>query len=201
MAKVLISLILIVIISSLSAGILPSGYARNIPHTHRSRIANRNETTAIVLHFYVQDLLAGENKTVYEVARADITSNSTTSFGQVRVFDDLMTAGPDYNSEPIGRAQGLVTSADLAVSAFAMNLNFVFTSGRFNGSTISVLGRNQILEQQRELTVVGGTGVFRFARGYAIASTYSYDAETQNGVLEYTLYVGGSSSSNVNAGV
>ncbi|KAK4438162.1 Dirigent protein 21 [Sesamum alatum] len=202
MAKTLISFILIVIISSLSTTILPSGYGRKTPDPPATKqeswfqnIDNGNEKTHI-LHFYIQDLLAGEKKRVYEVARADITSNSTTSFGLVHVLDDLITAGPDYYSEPIGRAQGLITYADLEESALAMNVNFVFTSGRFDSSTISVLGRNPTKNQQREVAVVGGTGVFRSARGYAITSTYSYDSETEHGVLEYTLYlsyVGGSS--------
>ncbi|KAI3446230.1 hypothetical protein Pfo_002895 [Paulownia fortunei] len=170
----------------------PSGYARKQgPDAEKAwfqNVCQGNEKVA-KLHFYVQDVLGGENATVYEVARASITPNSSTSFGQVRVLDDKLTAEPDFNSEEVGRIQGLITSADLETSALAMNLNFVFTSGQYNGSTISILGRNQILNKERELPVVGGTGVFRFARGYAITSTYSYDVETNYGVLEYTIHV------------
>ncbi|KAL0384447.1 UNVERIFIED_CONTAM: Dirigent protein 4 [Sesamum radiatum] len=209
MAKVVIFLvILIVTISSLSTAILPSRCVRNTPPPDTEEswfqnvICNGNEDT-VILHFYVQDVLAGENKTVYEVARADITSTSPTSFGQVLVADDRLTAEPDYYSEEIGRVQGLVTSADLDVPTLSMYLNFVFTSGAFNGSTISIQGRNELLSQQRELAVVGGAGVFRFARGYAILTTYYFDPEmSQYGVLEYTIYVRGSSSSmGVHAGV
>ncbi|KAL0383966.1 UNVERIFIED_CONTAM: Dirigent protein 11 [Sesamum radiatum] len=141
------------------------------------------------LHFYVQDLLKGENQTVHEVARANITSDSATSFGSVRVLDNPMTAGPDINSEPVGRFQGLVTAADLQILSFAMNINFVFTSGRFRGSSISISGMNQVLTEQRELPVIGGTGAFRFARGYVITTTYSSDPDKGYNVLEYTIYV------------
>ncbi|GER41417.1 disease resistance-responsive (dirigent-likeprotein) family protein [Striga asiatica] len=141
------------------------------------------------IHLYVQDVLAGENQTVYEVARASVTSTSPTSFGQVRALDDLLTALPDPGSKKVGRIQGLITSADLAKTALAMNLNFYFTSGEIAGSTICMVGRNQIDDPTRELAVVGGTGVFRFARGYAITKLYSYDVETNHGVIEYTLYV------------
>ncbi|CAA2998514.1 Hypothetical predicted protein [Olea europaea subsp. europaea] len=141
------------------------------------------------LHFYVQDKLSGPNKTVYEVSRSNITSISPTSFGQVRVLDDLLTAGPDRNSTELGRAQGLITFADLKQSALAMNLNFVFTSGKYNGSTLCILGRNPILERDRELPIVGGTGIFRMARGYSISNTYSYDPIEDYGVIEYTVYV------------
>ncbi|CAA0807768.1 Dirigent protein 21 [Striga hermonthica] len=141
------------------------------------------------IHFYVQDVLGGENRTVYEVARASITSTSPTGFGQVRALDDLLTALPDPTSKKVGRIQGLITSADLAKTALAMNLNFYFMSGEIAGSTICMLGRNQLDDPTRELAVVGGTGVFRFARGYAITRLYSYDVETNHGVIEYTLYV------------
>ncbi|KAK4437659.1 hypothetical protein Salat_0099900 [Sesamum alatum] len=139
-----------------------------------------------MIHFYVQDLLAGENKTVFGVATASITADSPTDFGQVRVLDDLVTAEPDYYSTPVARAQGLITYADLRVAALAMNMNFVFTTG---GSTICILGRNQINLPERELAVVGGIGYFRNAGGYAITKLYSYDVEKEYGVLEYTLYV------------
>ncbi|KAL2478498.1 Dirigent protein 21 [Forsythia ovata] len=141
------------------------------------------------LHFYLQDVLGGLNATVWEVARSEITSTSPTSFGQVRVIDDLITAEPDSTSVKLGRAQGLITYADLENSGLTMNINFVFTAGIYNESTVCLLGRNPMSQQNRELAVVGGTGVFRMARGYAISNTYSFDPVTNYGVLEYTVYV------------
>lgn len=140
-------------------------------------------------HFYVHDIRTGPNATLFKVANASITDTSATGFGRVNVFDDRVTAAPDINSEEVARAQGLTTSADLQVTAFNMNLNFFITSGTFNGSTISILGRNQFADAQRELSVVGGAGAFRNARGYAVTSTYSYDVATNYSVLEYTIYV------------
>ncbi|KAL9173771.1 hypothetical protein ABFS82_02G010900 [Erythranthe guttata] len=181
MAKQLIATVLLIIATiSITRAHEEEAWFRNIRGVKES---------LAVVHFYVQDVLGGSNPTVYEVARASITANSTTSFGQVRVLDDRMTAGPEANSATVGRLQGLITFADLETSALAMNLNFYFTSGEYNGSTLCILGRNQIMNAQREFPVVGGTGAFRFARGYALSSTYSYDVETNYGVLEYTMYV------------
>ncbi|KAL2234946.1 dirigent protein 22-like [Sesamum indicum] len=151
-------------------------------------LSQRREKVA-KLRFYIQDVLGGPNATIWEVARSNVTSLSHTMFGQIRVLDNLITAEPDRNSEKLGRAQGLVTSADLRESALAMNLNFVFTAGRYNGSTLCILGRNPIDTMNRELPVVGGTGVFRMARGFSISNTYSYDPVENYGVLEYTVYV------------
>ncbi|KAL0356604.1 UNVERIFIED_CONTAM: hypothetical protein Scaly_1346100 [Sesamum calycinum] len=198
MAKLLLCLMLIVI-SSLSMGLPSSTYAREIgppapDSTDQKELWIQNisydgKQTTVTIHFYVQDLLAGENKTVFVVANASITDQSPSDFGQVRVLDDLVTDGPDYYSTPVARAQGLITYADLNVAALAMNMNFVFTSGIFKGSTICILGRNQINLPERELAVAGGTGFFRNAAGYALTKLYSYDVEKEYGVLEYTLYV------------
>ncbi|KAL2234190.1 dirigent protein 22-like [Sesamum indicum] len=149
----------------------------------------RSREKVAKLHFYIQDALGGSNATVWEVASSQITSNSATSFGQVRVLDDLITAEPDRSSEKLGRAQGMITSSGLEESALTMSLNFYFTSGKYSGSSLCIMGRNPISSKNRELPVVGGSGVFRMARGYSISNTYSYDAATNYGVLEYTVYV------------
>ncbi|KAL3631305.1 hypothetical protein CASFOL_024289 [Castilleja foliolosa] len=141
------------------------------------------------LHFYLQDNLSGPDATLWEVARSKITSNSSSGFGQVTVLDDLITAGPDRNSKKLGRAQGIIISSDLQELSLAMNINIVFTAGPYKGSTLSILGRNAIGTTSRELPVVGGTGIFRMARGFAISNTHAYDTTGNYGVLEYTVYV------------
>nr|WCZ54760.1 dirigent protein 6 [Phryma leptostachya subsp. asiatica] len=193
MAKLIV---LVLMVSSLLAAISGRKQIAEAEKLWFQNICRGTEKVA-KLHFYVQDVLGGSSPTVYEVASANITSNSPTTFGQVRVLDDLLTAEPDRSSEEVGRVQGLITFSDLETSALAMNLNFYFTSTEFKGSTISILGRNQLMNTERELAVVGGTGVFRFARGYAITSTYSYDVNTSYGVLEYTLYVTYNNDSNL----
>ncbi|KAL1554413.1 dirigent protein 22-like [Salvia divinorum] len=141
------------------------------------------------LNLYVQDIRGGPSATVYRVAEASITSNSPSNFGMIHVVDNLVTAEPDINSAAVGRAQGLATFADLQTWATAENINFVFTAGEFNGSTITTIGRNPVVSPERELAVAGGTGAFRFARGYAITSTYSDDAVADSSVLQYTFYM------------
>ncbi|KAI3448899.1 hypothetical protein Pfo_005564 [Paulownia fortunei] len=141
------------------------------------------------LNLYVQDVLGGPNATVWEVARANISSNSGTYFGIVRVIDNLLTAGPDRNSKKLGRAQGFIAFSDLQDVAVTMNFNFYLTGGKYRGSTLTVVGRNQLYDTNRELPVVGGTGVFRMARGYTISSTHYFNETEKYGVLLYTFYV------------
>ncbi|KAI3826335.1 hypothetical protein L1987_00382 [Smallanthus sonchifolius] len=58
-----------------------------------------------------------------------------------------------------------------------------------NGSTLSILGANSIFSKVREMPIVGGSGLFRFARGYAFAKTYSFNTTSGDAVVEYDVYV------------
>ncbi|OWM69255.1 hypothetical protein CDL15_Pgr025442 [Punica granatum] len=46
-----------------------------------------------------------------------------------------------------------------------MAMNFAFVEGKYNGSSLTVLGRNPVFDAVREMPVVGGIGLFRFAHG------------------------------------
>ncbi|PHT84087.1 Dirigent protein 22 [Capsicum annuum] len=70
-----------------------------------------------------------------------------------------------------------------------MTLNLVFTKGKYNGSTLSILGYNQIFHEYREMPIIGGSGVFRLAQGIATAKTYWADNATQNAIVEYHVVV------------
>ena len=68
-------------------------------------------------------------------------------------------------------------------------MNFAFVEGRFNGSALSILGRNRVLDPVREMPVIGGSGIFRFVRGYALARTITYNQKTGDAVVEYNVFV------------
>lgn len=70
-----------------------------------------------------------------------------------------------------------------------MVLSFAFKTGKYNGSTISVLGRNIVFSKVREMPVVGGSGMFRFASGYVEARTKSFEYKTGEATVEYNCYV------------
>lgn len=142
------------------------------------------------LHFFFHDTLSGKRPTAQQVAQAKTTfTSSPTLFGLVNMFDDPLTAGPEPTSKIVGRAQGFYASADLSDVGLLMNLNYVFTEGNFKGSTLSILGRNQALHKYREMPILGGTGVFRLARGIATAKTYFYNDTTGDAVVEYDVMV------------
>ena len=67
---------------------------------------------------------------------------------------------PENTPKVVGRAQGIYALAAQSEAALLMVLNLVSTKGKYNGSTLSMLGRDAILFIVREMPIVGGSGVF-----------------------------------------
>lgn len=142
-------------------------------------------------HFrlYWHDIVDGPNPTAVTIVKPP-SNSSQTRFGLIRMIDNPLTQGPESSSKLLGRAQGFYASASQEDISLLMAQNFAFVEGKYNGSTIALMGRNSILNKVRELSVIGGSGLFRFARGYALATTQSYNAsKNDDAVVEYNIYV------------
>ncbi|ONK66478.1 uncharacterized protein A4U43_C06F8590 [Asparagus officinalis] len=141
------------------------------------------------LHFYFHDIVVGVPPTAMRIAKATTTDVSLTGFGALVMMDDPLTEEPDRNSKLIGKAQGMYGLASQDEAGLLMAMNLVFVDGEFNGSTLSVLGRNAVFNDVREMPVIGGSGKFRFARGYALAKTHEFSLLTGNAVVEYNVHI------------
>ncbi|XP_024960958.1 dirigent protein 21-like [Cynara cardunculus var. scolymus] len=141
------------------------------------------------LHFYFHDIVGGDHPTAVRVAAAATTNTSQTGFGATVMIDDPLTVGPERTSKIVGRAQGIYASACLTETRLLMALNYVFVEGKYNGSTLSILGTNSVMSPVREMPIVGGSGLFRFARGYALAKTVFFNISNGDAVVEYNVYV------------
>lgn len=170
--------------SHLTAAAKPHSFARTISPT---TLGLNKPQKLSHLRFYFHDIIGGRNQTAVRVAESPATATSPTGFGAVVMMDDPLTELPDSASKVVGRAQGIYASASQSELGLLMVLNFAFTEGKYNGSSLSVLGRNTVESAVREMPVVGGSGLFRFARGYAQARTHSFDA--LEAVVEYNVYV------------
>ncbi|XP_074320759.1 dirigent protein 22-like [Silene latifolia] len=141
------------------------------------------------IQFYFHDYVTGPSPTALRIAQASSTAQSTSTFGALVMIDDPLTEGPDNSSKVIGYAQGMYGFADQKQLALLMTMNLVFSEGQFNGSTLSVMGRNSVMESVRELAVVGGSGLFRSATGYAQAKTVTFMDTNGATIVEYNVYV------------
>ncbi|KAI9123575.1 hypothetical protein K1719_004875 [Acacia pycnantha] len=140
--------------------------------------------TVTNLHFYFHDIVSGNNPSAIRVVQPADSYKLTTLFGAVVMVDDPLTETPDPNSKLVGRAQGLYTSACQRELGLLMSMSFSFT----DGSSISILGKNSALNPVREMAVVGGTGKFRMARGYALAQTHWFNA-AGDAIVAYNVTV------------
>ena len=187
MAKSLSKMTAIIFITFFLSLLFPGNsqtFSRNLPR--KSLGLKREKLTH--LHFYFHDIVSGRNPTAVRVASANMTNTSATGFGFVVMMDDPLTAGPNLTSKLVGRAQGIYASAALEELGLLMVLNYAFVEGKYNGSTLSILGRNTVFSPVREMPIVGGSGLFRFARGYAQARTVWFDV-SGDAVVEYNVYV------------
>lgn len=189
MKKQLIVLILSIFI------LIPLLFADNLPQKGPKSVAkwftklpNAKEKVT-KLHFYFHDVVSGKNPTSVTVAKANSTTTSPTLFGLVSIIDNPLTVGPGPKSKVVGRAQGITGYTSSNELCLLMTLNFVFTGGAYNGSTLSVVGYNPISHEYREMPVLGGSGVFRLARGVATAQTAKFSPRSGNAVVEYNLMV------------
>ncbi|CAK9141812.1 unnamed protein product [Ilex paraguariensis] len=118
--------------------------------------------------------------TATTVVKANRTATSPTQFGFLNVVDNPLIFGPLISSTPVGRSQGLKASSSLETVSLFCALNFIFTEGEYNGSSLAVLGQNPLRHPVREQPIIGGSGVFRLARGIATFVTYFFDVPANN---------------------
>lgn len=147
-----------------------------------------NKETVTNLQFYFHDTLSGRNPSAVRVAQPEDKNKSLlTQFGTIMMADDPLTETSDPKSKMVGRAQGLYGSSCQQEIGLLMAMSYSFTDGPYNGSSFSLIGKNAAMNPIREMPVVGGTGLFRMARGYAIAKTHWFDPTTGDAIVGYNV--------------
>lgn len=169
--------------------------ARHESYYCKTKPANMKEEKVTRVRFYLRDTLSGQNPTAVRIAHANLTggSESPVGFGSLFAIDDPLTVGPEKHSKEIGNGQGMYVSGSKEMSKFSivMYVDLAFTTGKFNGSSISIFSRNPVAEEagEREIAIVGGRGKFRMARGFVKIKTHKIDMKTGDAVLRYDATV------------
>lgn len=139
--------------------------------SERFRKARQPNEKLTQLQFYVRP--GGPDGYHVTVAIAANITRPPNLFGLVNIADYALTTGPSPTSTVIGRAHGLFASSS-SMTDFSLftALTLVFQTGKYNGSTLNIIGYDPTAVDTRELPVMGGTGVFGLARGSVIFSSY-----------------------------
>ncbi|XP_064979391.1 dirigent protein 1-like [Musa acuminata AAA Group] len=137
------------------------------------------------LHFYLHVYYGGPNATTVTV----VSPPGNSTFGSIGVGNNILKEGPEPSSMLIGRTNDLTAQASIESPSYLYMLNFVFTAGEYNGSSIAIVGR-EVIGMTSERTIVGGTGMFRMARGYTVSTLISSTGTTELFLVsEYYAYI------------
>ena len=144
------------------------------------------------MRLFMHDVLVGPGATAVGVVNGTgpvlLGGDPPLRFGQVVMFDDVLTEEASPALTPLGNVQGFYAFASMHSPALLFCMNLVLTAGPYSGSTFTVVGRDNIVDPLRELSVVGGTGRFRMATGYVLWRTSSWEVQ-KNAVLELDVFV------------
>lgn len=141
------------------------------------------------LIFYLQSKAREPNATTAVITGIPGKLWNFFSFGTLFAEDDVMTETMDPRSAQLGRAQGFYCISSLDGSIANVILELVLTDKKYNGSTIQIQGASVQLDDVREVAVTGGTGKFRYGRGYATLETVFLDGKTGANVIRLNVTV------------
>ncbi|XP_021739599.1 dirigent protein 25-like [Chenopodium quinoa] len=114
-------------------------------------------------------------------------------FGTMTVVDDELTIGPELSSGRVGKAQGFYVSSSVDGKSQVMALTAMFETGGY-ADTICFFGVHLLGVSESQMAVMGGTGKFVNAKGYAIIKTLppsknQVQTDGVETVVQFTVYV------------
>ena len=114
-------------------------------------------------------------------------------FGTMTVIDDELTEGHELGSGSVGKAQGFYVASSEDGTSQTMAFTAMFQSGSYADS-LSFFGVHRTAVSESQLAIMGGTGKYVNAKGFATVKTIppTHQQATTDGVetlLEFTVYV------------
>ncbi|KAL0369762.1 UNVERIFIED_CONTAM: Dirigent protein 25 [Sesamum angustifolium] len=113
-------------------------------------------------------------------------------FGTMTVFDDELTEGHELGSGLVGKAQGFYISSSEDGTSQTMAFTVMFTSGSYADS-LSFFGVHRTAVAESHLSVMGGTGKYVNAKGFATVKTFpaanQHETDGVETLLQITVYL------------
>ncbi|KAK7262405.1 hypothetical protein RJT34_29978 [Clitoria ternatea] len=135
-----------------------------------------------------------KNKVIIEKNSLPYETLENFLFGRITVIDDEITEGRDLGSMVIGKAQGFHLASSLDGSSRTMAFTAWFHSDDHDEEDgINFFGVHRTATHESYIAVVGGTGKYGNAKGYAKIETFNLpEQHTTNGVetlLQIIVYI------------
>ncbi|XWS75045.1 hypothetical protein CRYUN_Cryun01aG0051500 [Craigia yunnanensis] len=117
-------------------------------------------------------------------------------FGSITVIDDELTEAHELGSAVLGKAQGFYLASSLDGTSQTIALTVLLHGGEHGHEiedAISFFGVHRTVSPESQIAVVGGTGKYENARGYATVETlHQEDQHITDGVdtiLHFNVYL------------
>ncbi|CAD6203147.1 unnamed protein product [Miscanthus lutarioriparius] len=140
----------------------------------------------------------GGNKNIPFVNAGDLPSGVTLQnllFGTTTVIDDELTEGHELGAGVIGRAQGfyVASSQDGTSKTIVLTAMFEGPEAPHGGDTLSFFGVHRMAAPESHIAIIGGTGKYEHAKGFAAIQTlHPGDEHTTDGVetlLQFNVHL------------
>ncbi|XP_052146316.1 dirigent protein 10-like [Oryza glaberrima] len=140
----------------------------------------------------------GSNKNIPFVNAGDLPSGATLQnllFGTTTVIDDELTEGHELGAAVVGRAQGFYVASSQDGTSKTLVLTAMFDGGgvEAHGDTLSFFGVHRMAAPESHVAVIGGTGKYENAKGFAVIQTlHPGDEHTTDGVetlLQFSIHL------------
>uniref|UniRef100_A0A0D9VSL7 Dirigent protein n=1 Tax=Leersia perrieri TaxID=77586 RepID=A0A0D9VSL7_9ORYZ len=119
-------------------------------------------------------------------------------FGTTTVIDDELTEGHELGAAVVGRAQGFYVASSQDGTSKTLLLTAMFFHGAGEeehavGDTLSFFGVHRTAAPESHVAVIGGTGKYENAKGFAAIQTlHTGDQHTTDGVetlLQFSIHL------------
>ncbi|KAL6011224.1 hypothetical protein ACLOJK_001669 [Asimina triloba] len=186
-----------------NGAVLPINNGIPLTGTNRGIINNNNipfltglggQTAATVLQSNGNNIVSGNNGIPF-INGAQLPAGTTLQkllFGTMTVIDDELTEGHELGSPVVGKAQGFYVASSEDGHSQTMAFTTMFEDSQYLDS-LSFFGVHRTASTESYLGVMGGTGKYVNAKGYAkIKSLPAADQRETDGVetlLQFTVYL------------
>ncbi|KAJ8750884.1 hypothetical protein K2173_016065 [Erythroxylum novogranatense] len=134
----------------------------------------------------------GANPVINGVQIPPGTTVQKLMFGTMTVIDDELTEGHELVSGQIGRAQGFYVASSVDGISQTMAFTAMFKEGGYADS-ISFFGVHHTAVSESHLAIMGGTGKYVNAKGFATVKTFSginqHNTDGSETLLQFIVYL------------